>query len=240
MTDITRATVLAPGQLRHLLRVTEATSRHPARDAAILLLGLCCGMRCTETAQITVADLLFPSGKLRTEVSLRAVITTGCKQRCVYVSSPKLIAALERYLTFRVESRIGTYPDPEKLAYRGLRADLPLFITRKGTKFELNTKRRTLETGERREYLAADSLQSYITRLYAKAGIKGGSSHSGRRTFATRLYAQTHDMDVVQQLLGHDSRIARCATSSAIRAFFGKHSPMRYSVNVATMFIQNA
>lgn len=109
------------------------------------------------------------------------------------------------YLTFRVENRIGTYPDPENLTYRGLRHDLPLFITRKGAKFELNSKRRTLETGERRDYLAADSLQSYITRLYRKAGIKGGSSHSGRRTFATRLYAQTKNMDVVQQLLGHDS-----------------------------------
>ena len=178
MHDIQRATVLAPGQLRHLLRVTEATSRHPERDAAILLLGLCCGMRCTETAQVTVADILFPSGKLRNEVSLRAAITKGCKQRCIYIASPKLIAALERYLAFRVDNRIGTFPDPEKLAYRGLRPDLPLFITRKGAKFELNIKRRILETGEHREYLAADSLQSYITRLYSKAGIKGGSSHT--------------------------------------------------------------
>ena len=68
-----------------------------------------------------------------------------------------------------------------------------------------DTKRRTLKTGERRDYLAADSLQSYITRLYAKAGIKGGSSHSGRRTFATRMYAKTKDTDTVQLLLGHDS-----------------------------------
>ena len=57
MPNTTRAAVLAPGQLRHLLRVTEATSRYPERDAAILLIGICCGMRCTETAQITVADL---------------------------------------------------------------------------------------------------------------------------------------------------------------------------------------
>lgn len=145
------------------------------------------------------------SGKPRTEVSLRAAITKGCKQRCAYISSDKLIDALERYLTFRVENRIGVFPEPENLAYRGLRPDLPLFVTRKGAKFELNIKRRILETGEYREYLAADSLQSYITRLYHKAGIKGGSSHSGRRTFATRLYAQTKDMDVVQHLLGHDS-----------------------------------
>lgn len=205
MKKITRATVITPGQIRHLLRVTEATSRHPERDAAILLLGLCCGMRCTETAQITVADILYPSGKLRNEVSLRASITKGCKQRCIYISSPKLIAALERYLTFRVENRICTLPASANAPYRGLRHALPLFITRKGAKFELNIKRRILEAGEYREYWAADSLQSYITRLYAKAGIKGGSSHSGRRTFATRLYAQTSDMDVVQLLLGHDS-----------------------------------
>lgn len=205
MQDQTRAAVLTPAKIRHLLNVTEATSRHPERDAAILLLVLCCGMRCTETAQITVADIMFPSGKLRNEVSLRAKITKGCKQRCIYASSPKLIAALERYIEFRWTNRIGVFPDRTDAQYRGLRPDLPLFITRKGAKFELNTKRRTLKTGERRDYLAADSLQSYITRLYAKAGIKGGSSHSGRRTFATRMYAKTKDMDTVQLLLGHDS-----------------------------------
>lgn len=141
MQDQTRAAVLTPAKIRHLLNVTEATSRHPERDAAILLLGLCCGMRCTETAQITVADIMFPSGKLRNEVSLRAKITKGCKQRCIYASSPKLIAALERYIEFRWTNRIGVFPDRTDAQYRGLRPDLPLFITRKGAKFELNTTR---------------------------------------------------------------------------------------------------
>lgn len=135
MLEIARAAVIAPGQQRHLLNVTEATSRNPERDAVILLLGLALGMRITEIAQITVADL-------------------------------------------------------------------PLLMTRRGGKFELNVKRRTLQTGERADYLAADSLQSYVTRLYAKAGIKGGSSHSGRRTFATRLYAKTGDMESVQPPAG--------------------------------------
>lgn len=39
------ATTLKPGQIRHLLRVTGATSRHPERDILVLLLGLTCGMR---------------------------------------------------------------------------------------------------------------------------------------------------------------------------------------------------
>ncbi len=69
---MSQATTLKPGQIRHLLRVTEATSRHPKRDCLILLLGITCGMRVTEIAQIEVQDVLFPSGTIRSEVSLRA------------------------------------------------------------------------------------------------------------------------------------------------------------------------
>jgi site-specific recombinase XerD len=57
-----QATSLQPGQIRHLLRVTAATSRHPERDTLVLLLGLTAGMRVTEIAQIEVQDVLFPSG----------------------------------------------------------------------------------------------------------------------------------------------------------------------------------
>ncbi len=46
-----RAATLSPSELRHLLRVTEATSRHPERDATILWLGFACGMRVTEIAR---------------------------------------------------------------------------------------------------------------------------------------------------------------------------------------------
>ena len=66
-----QATVLKPGQYRHLLRVTEATSRDPARDILVLLLGIHVGMRVSEIAQIEVSDVLFPSGAIRQEVSLR-------------------------------------------------------------------------------------------------------------------------------------------------------------------------
>ncbi|MGD1325219.1 tyrosine-type recombinase/integrase [Pandoraea pnomenusa] len=83
---IKRAKTLKPAQIRHLLRVTEATSRHPERDALILLLGFTCVMRISEIARIEVADVLQPSGLIREEVSLRAAITKGCRQRCVYLS----------------------------------------------------------------------------------------------------------------------------------------------------------
>ena len=62
-----------------------------------------------------------------------------------------------------------------------------------------------LETGEARDYRACDSLQAHVTKLYQRAGIKGGSSHSGRRTFASKVLATTGDMETVAQLLGHTS-----------------------------------
>jgi len=50
--DPNRAKVLTPAKFRHLLRVTDATSRFPERDTLILLLGVTCGMRVTEIARI--------------------------------------------------------------------------------------------------------------------------------------------------------------------------------------------
>jgi site-specific recombinase XerD len=106
-----QATSLQPGQIRHLFRVTAATSRHPERDTLVLLLGLTAGMRVTEIAQIEVQDVLFPSGALRKEISLRAAITKGCRQRCIYLSHAKAIDAIEQYLGYRVVRRLPTTGD---------------------------------------------------------------------------------------------------------------------------------
>lgn len=58
--------------------------------------------------------------------------------------------------------------------------------------------------GETVEYLAADSLRNYVTGLYRAAGsVTGFSSHSGRRTFASRLVAQGHSIETMQLLFSH-------------------------------------
>lgn len=160
-------------------------------------------MRITEIAQVTVADLMHPSGKWRQEVSLRAAITKGCKQRCTYLTSKKLLAALDAYVAYRLAKGLATTLEPGP--YRGLLPHLPMLISRRGGAYSLNTKRRTLLDGERRDYKAADSLQVHVTRLYKRAGIKGGSSHSGRRTMAKSVLEQTGDMLTVALLLGHTS-----------------------------------
>lgn len=196
-----QAATLKPGQIRHLLRVTEAVSRHPERDCLVLLLGLTCGMRVSEIAQVEIQDVLYSSGATREEVSLRATITKGCRQRCIYLTHKRAIAALERYLDYRIAGRLRVSDDPAR--YRGLRHDSKLILTHKGYKFHLNTKRRVSFAGEQVDYRACDSLQAHVTKLYKDAGIKGGSSHSGRRTMASRLVEQGHSIETVQLLLGH-------------------------------------
>ncbi|MFM0616182.1 hypothetical protein PQR37_19135 [Paraburkholderia nemoris] len=58
-----RAKVLTPAKFRHLLRVTEATSRFPELDALILLLGVTYGMRVTEIARLQSVMSLPKQGR---------------------------------------------------------------------------------------------------------------------------------------------------------------------------------
>lgn len=50
-----------------------------------------------------------------------------------------------------------------------------------------------------------NSLQQVFKRLYIKAGIKGAKSHSGRRTFATRLIEKGFDIKSISVLMGHSN-----------------------------------
>lgn len=196
-----QAAVLKPGQYRHLLRVTRATSRDPERDILVLLLGIHTGMRVSEIAQIEVGDVLFPSGAIRPEVSLRATITKGLRQRCIYPTNRDLVVAIDDYLALRVARRWRMSDDPKR--YRGLRSDSMLVLTFKGYRYSMNTKRRINEAGERVDYVACDALQAHLTKLYKDAGIKAGSSHTGRRTMATRLLANGVELATVQLMLGY-------------------------------------
>lgn len=63
----------------------------------------------------------------------------------------------------------------------------PLFQTQRKTRFTPN------------------ALQKWFKSLYDKAGIVGASSHSGRRTFITRLIEQGADIKAVSRLAGHAS-----------------------------------
>lgn len=117
----------------------------------------------------------------------------------MYLTHAKCLAALDAWLVVRSSRRWGLSGVDE---YRGLRPDSKLVMSHKGQAFELAFKHRMLDSGPE-TYRACDSLQQAISRLYRQAGIKQGSSHSGRRTLAARVLAATGDVDTVQAILGH-------------------------------------
>lgn len=97
-------------------------------------------MRVSEIAQIEVGDVLFPSGAIRPEVSLRASITKALRQRCIYPTNPALVAAIDDYLALRVERRWRISDDLKR--YRGLLSTSALVLTFKGNRYSMNCKRR--------------------------------------------------------------------------------------------------
>jgi integrase/recombinase XerD len=50
-----------------------------------------------------------------------------------------------------------------------------------------------------------NTLQMLFSRMYQRAGLKGCSSHSGRRTFATNLIQKGFDIKSVSVLMGHSN-----------------------------------
>lgn len=129
MPKIKRAQPLHQGHFSRLIKITQATSRYAERDVLVLMLGHHCGMRVTEVSRITVADLMQPSGKLREEIILREAVTKGCRQRCTYLVTKPLLAAMEVYLIYRLDRGIGTELRVAK--YRGLLAQQPLIYQRR-------------------------------------------------------------------------------------------------------------
>ena len=102
---------------------------------------------------------------------------SGGRTRELPLSDPGLIQALDRYLAERAD------------APATFRPNAPLFLSQKRGAYSPNT------------------LQDHIATMYRSwAGIERATSHSGRRTLATKLlHEQGEHLKTVQQVLGHKS-----------------------------------
>lgn len=56
---------------------------------------------------------------------------------------------------------------------------------------------------QKRDHFTANTLQAVVTSLYRRAGFVGCSSHSGRRSFITKLASAGVSARVLQELAGH-------------------------------------
>jgi hypothetical protein len=130
-----------------------------------------------QIARLEVNRALARSGGRREEIALPGSITKGAG--CVASSSNT---------RRRLEPSIGTSSGAvcAEMAPRWTSASIAalcltrLILTQKGGPFELSVKRRVKFDGGAVEYLAAESLRTYVSRPYHAAGLGAGySSHSG-------------------------------------------------------------
>lgn len=147
--------------------------KHGARNIALLHFSFYLGLRAKEMASLRINDVVDANDQLRDQIVLRREMTKGNKQRTAYLANSKVRKALMEYLGFR------------KTVENSYFYDGPLFRSQISGKFSPN------------------SLQQLFSRMYQAVGLDGASSHSGRRSFATRLLEQGVNIKSVQTLLGH-------------------------------------
>ena len=175
-----QARVLTERELRKVLSYCS-TQPHAARNRAMLLCTHMAGMRIGEVAGLRISHVLGADGTVLEEIALAAHQTKGTKARTVLV--PK---KLRDELTTYLQQRFGltnlqavTLTDTQRA----------LFPTQK------NPKRG----------FTANTLCQLFHKIYRDAHMTGATSHSGRRTFITKLADRGVGVRVLMALAGHKS-----------------------------------
>jgi integrase/recombinase XerD len=177
---MSQARVLSEKELRKVLNYCT-TQPHSARNRAMLLCTHLAGMRCKEVAALRICDVLATDGLVKEEIALSATQTKGNKARTVLMPK-KLREEVQQYLQQRfglANLQAVTMTDTQRA----------LFPTQK------NPKRG----------FTANTLCQLFHKIYKDAKMDGATSHSGRRTFITKLADKGVGVRVLMALAGHKS-----------------------------------
>ncbi|OEJ64572.1 tyrosine-type recombinase/integrase [Magnetovibrio blakemorei] len=169
-----KAKVLSEQEFTRLLRVISV-EQHAERNTAIIMMSFGLGLRVGEISTLIVGDVLNQNNAIRDHFQIRRANSKTNQNREVFLSNPKIQRALRTYLDWRRDH------DPVAITQTS-----PLFRSQKGGAFTPN------------------SLQQMMKRIFRRAGLpESVSSHSGRRSFATKLITGGIDIKSVSVLMGH-------------------------------------
>lgn len=177
---MSQARVLTEKEIRKVLNFCN-TQPHSARNKAMLLCTHMAGMRVGEVAALRICDVLALDGTVKEEIALSASQTKGDKARTVLVPR-KLRDELTSYL----QQRFGL---------ASLQA-----VTQTDTQRALFPTQKNPKRG-----FSANTLCQLFHKIYKDAHMSGATSHSGRRTFITKLADKGVGVRVLMALAGHKS-----------------------------------
>ncbi|MGF6095730.1 tyrosine-type recombinase/integrase [Pseudomonas sp. 18175] len=202
--------VLNRQMLQQAIDQLRARSGHSAHDLALFYLLFTTGMRPLELARLTVSDCVNANGQLRTRSEVRAEVSHNAHVRPLYLTSPRLIAALTDYLRERVRRGHGL---GEGDRYLGLAPDSPLFLNPYGQAYALQCSEVDGIAHHR-----CRGMQDALRKLFRLAGLPALSSRDARRTVTALLYECGADEAQVGVLLG-------IRDNSAVRALLPRPRP---------------
>ncbi len=156
-------------------------------------------LRVSELAQITVDDVITPTGKIKDEIYLRSSLCKRRKPRSIWLSklSKQMI---QEWIDYRkAHNWATTFND----SYQGLNPLSKLVLNNRGRSYSMKRKTRINQGGDAVDYAACDVPELMIRRIYQRCGLKGCSSHSGRRSYGSNMNAQGIDLSIIQAALGH-------------------------------------
>lgn len=196
-----KAPILTPKQLKRLLYVAGDT-RNPERNQLIVWLLFGAGLRISEVAVIEIKDVIWKSGKLKNEIIIPAKHCKNNKAGHVFFYHKKLLSALEQYVDHRVKNRLMMGDNDE---FRGLRKDSKLILSENKRPYSLKKKVRVNKDKQEEIYWACDTLQGVVTKWGREAGVERFTTHSGRRTLATRAARRGASESELCALLRHET-----------------------------------
>ncbi len=176
-----QAKSLTPAELEHLVEFVSKRT-YAMRNRLILAFGFHAGMRVGEISSLTVADVMNPDGRVKTEVRLSADQTKGRHPRTVFLPQ-RLQTELQQYLDIR---------KPTNPAH-------PLFVTAGRRAFTANVLTQHLYWLYRAAGISGASSHSgrrtFITNLASKGiSVRVLASLAGHRSIAvTQKYIDVND-----------------------------------------------
>lgn len=171
-----KAKVLTDTELSRLLKIISVDN-HAERNTAIVMMSFGLGLRIGEIATLEIQDVLNEDNSIKDHFQIKRANSKTNQNREVFLSNQKVRRALRAYIDYRCDhDRVAMVPSS------------PLFRSQKGGAFTPNT------------------MQQLMKRLFRRAGLpETTSSHSGRRSFATKLISHGTDIKSVSVLMGHKS-----------------------------------
>ena len=183
---IKRAKTFDDAQFERLLKHIERQSIMPIRDKLIVALSFKAGLRIGEIAKIKISAMLDVEGRISKTITVFSDVAKKQREREV----PMNPLVRECLIEFR-----KAYPNAERVS----------ISSRKFRKLLL--EKQPIPKTATFTYWTPNAAKKYYLRLLKSFGYDGATTHSGRRTFGTKLArsANLHHCSLrdVQRLMGH-------------------------------------